>query len=230
MICFATLLLCAAQDAPPAVRYRVAPPREVPLSQAAASAVDAYSRPIRARLDALEAEPHDAPNLLARRVALAEAARAGLSTFGRLAGPDRAAAETRAFNVMAAVDDSNTAFLTRIWADGDMLRTSLHGAARAHDAWLVVQHASDPAVQRVALARMEVLMSEHDANPKDYALLLDRVHLQDGKGQTYGSQLTCVEGRYSPTSLVDPQGVDARRAAVGLPPLADYLKRAPSSC
>ncbi|RYF64937.1 MAG: hypothetical protein EOO39_25770 [Cytophagaceae bacterium] len=59
------------------------------------------------------------------------------------------------------------------------------------------------------------------------ALLEDRVALGQGKRQVYGSQI----GRNMDTKLYyvlpleDPDNVDKRRTAVGLPPLAEYVSR-----
>jgi hypothetical protein len=65
------------------------------------------------------------------------------------------------------------------------------------------------------------------ARASDLALLEDRVRVAQGKLQRYGSQM-----RSSPTPgppvlepIEDEACVDRRRAAVGLEPLADNLRR-----
>jgi hypothetical protein len=56
-------------------------------------------------------------------------------------------------------------------------------------------------------------------------LLEDRVALGEGRPQTYGSQLrTDGNGPLYVPAIADPDHVDERRAAVGLPPMADYVK------
>ena len=55
------------------------------------------------------------------------------------------------------------------------------------------------------------------------AYLTDRVRLAARESQVYGTQVEKVDGRWRPRSLVDPDWVDERRAAVGLDPLASYL-------
>lgn len=61
----------------------------------------------------------------------------------------------------------------------------------------------------------------------DVALLEDRLALRQGKKQIYGSQVSLdnQSGKYYVENLQDPENVDKRRAAVGLPPLAEYLKQ-----
>ena len=54
----------------------------------------------------------------------------------------------------------------------------------------------------------------------------DRVALAEGRPQTYGSQLrqNGNDSRLFVSPLLDPDHVDERRAAIGLPPMAEYLK------
>lgn len=53
--------------------------------------------------------------------------------------------------------------------------------------------------------------------------------VRPGAPQRYGSQLTCRDGRWILLTVDDPNGLDARRAAVGLEPIADYLARIEST-
>jgi hypothetical protein len=64
------------------------------------------------------------------------------------------------------------------------------------------------------------------ASGSSLALLEDRVALGEGRRQTYGSQIGFNEKtkRYYVSPLDAPDNVDARRAAVGLPSLSDYVK------
>ena len=58
-------------------------------------------------------------------------------------------------------------------------------------------------------------------------MMEDRVLLGEGKKQIYGTQLRSgrdTGGQWVLEPIEDEAGVDARRAAVGLPPLAEYLK------
>ena len=55
------------------------------------------------------------------------------------------------------------------------------------------------------------------------ALLTDRVLLRQGKSQRYGSQFQMGKNGLEPSPIEDETNVDARRAQMGMMPLADYL-------
>lgn len=88
--------------------------------------------------------------------------------------------------------------------------------------WLIVQHAVlDPAFQERCLVLLEQAVDDHEASPWMYALLLDRVLVQQGKKQIYGSQHYVDEqDKLVPYPMDDPDNVDMRRQKVGLEPLA----------
>jgi hypothetical protein len=90
----------------------------------------------------------------------------------------------------------------------------------------LANHASfDLAFQRQVLALIEPLAATREARPEDYARLYDRLATVDKRPQRYGTQgTTCKDGRYAvPADLEAPEGLEARRAAVGLQPMAEYL-------
>ena len=101
---------------------------------------------------------------------------------------------------------------------------SLVGEDGANAAWLLVQHATqDPKFMKHSRSLMKRAVEKGEASPKDYAYLLDRVRLQDGKPQLYGTQFVQdSKGRLVLQPLKDPEDVDERRRKVGLMPLAQY--------
>ena len=65
-------------------------------------------------------------------------------------------------------------------------------------------------------------LPEHEADPKNAAYLEDRIRMYEGKPQRYGTQFDRDDdGLLSPVPCDDPALVDRRRAALGLPPLAE---------
>ena len=101
---------------------------------------------------------------------------------------------------------------------------SVVGEEAAQAAFLVVQHA--PAdVQELYLPLLEAAVAEGEAAPGDLALLTDRVLTFRGEPQRYGSQVTSVNGARAFHPIEDVATVDARRAEVGLEPLAAYAER-----
>jgi len=113
----------------------------------------------------------------------------------------------------------------------DILRThgfpnyALVGKTSSHNFWLLVQHCDDdPAFQRQVLALMKEEVRRGNADPRDYAYLVDRVNLNTGKLQVYGTQVDYQDGKAVPRTLQDAGRVDQRRKEVGLKPLAEYLR------
>jgi hypothetical protein len=100
------------------------------------------------------------------------------------------------------------------------------GEDGAKAAWLLVQHADkDPGLQARALLLMQEAVSRNEASASELAMLTDRVLLAQGKPQRYGSQFdSLADGSMVLRPTEDMQGLDARRAAVGLPSMEEYRK------
>jgi hypothetical protein len=89
-----------------------------------------------------------------------------------------------------------------------------------HAAWLLVQ-LGDADLQRRALPHLEAAVDCGDAPPAHYACLLDRVRMNEGRPQMYGSQFVVHDDQtLAPWPIAEPATVDERRFRVGLPPLA----------
>lgn len=92
-------------------------------------------------------------------------------------------------------------------------------------AFLIVQHA-DPATRKQYLPLVRAAVAAGEARPEDLALLEDRVLVDEGRKQRFGSQLQPrADGSWEFYPIEDEASVDARRKAVGLPPLAEYAKQ-----
>ena len=91
--------------------------------------------------------------------------------------------------------------------------------------FLVIQHA-DLKTQEKYLPMMREAVKNGKAYGNSLALLEDRVAMRNGKKQIYGSQIgrDPVTKKYYVIALIDPDNVDKRRAEVGLPPIAEYIK------
>jgi hypothetical protein len=102
----------------------------------------------------------------------------------------------------------------------------LVGLDGANAAWLLVQHADhDVAFQKDILELMEPLVAQGEAAANDYALLYDRVAINEKRLQRYGSQGRCNAAKqWEPWPIEDAAQVDKRRADVGLQPLDEYVK------
>lgn len=102
----------------------------------------------------------------------------------------------------------------------------LVGKEASHAFWLLVQHAdSDPEFQERVAEAMKLEVRDGNADGDDLAYLTDRVRVNTGRSQLYGTQVEydLETGRAMPKRLEDPGGVDARRSSVGLKPLWEYM-------
>jgi hypothetical protein len=126
---------------------------------------------------------------------------------------------------MWRVDRPNTERLKAIVEEEGWPTRAAVGRDGRRAVFLLVQHADrDPAFQRAALDPMRAAYVAGDASGSELALLTDRVRKATGEPQLYGSQIHVTPG--SPPTLwpvEDEANVDARRAEMGLPPLAEYL-------
>jgi hypothetical protein len=119
------------------------------------------------------------------------------------------------------VDRKTTARMRQVVAERGWPGRSAIGEDGAHGAWLLVQHAdADVAFQTECLAKMAPLVATGEVDGTDYAYLTDRVALASGRKQRFGTQF---RDDHTPFPIEDLAGVDARRAEVGLPPLADGI-------
>ncbi|GGQ83084.1 DUF6624 domain-containing protein [Couchioplanes azureus] len=105
------------------------------------------------------------------------------------------------------------------------------GVEAARRAWLVAQHADRQLdLQRKALTLMTQAVEAGEADPQHLAMLRDRVMVNEGRRQIYGTQIAgVVDGAPVPWPCEDPEGMDERRAEVGLDPfLVHVTKHAPA--
>ena len=138
----------------------------------------------------------------------------------------------------AAIDDPAFATLSathaeRIWELLDDLELwpgrRLVGDDGAAAAWLIVMHAQrDLDLQRRALDHIELALDFDDVPGLHYATLADRIAMSEGRSQRYGTQLVPTsDGRdLEPWPIEAPEGLDDRRAALGLADFAAQLAQA----
>jgi hypothetical protein len=125
---------------------------------------------------------------------------------------------------MERVHTRNADALARFLNDG-WPGVSRVGRDGAEAAWRIVQHAiGHPDFQRRCVLLIRAAVDAGDAEPQWVAMLTDRIRCFEGRPQLYGTQFDWDEqGQVSPRPIEDESGVDARRAGVGLPPLADAV-------
>lgn len=121
----------------------------------------------------------------------------------------------------ASIDRRNERRMRAIVSDIGWPTTSKVGAQAEHMAWLLVQHA-ELAFQKECFA----LMAREPAAEvcaRHVAYLEDRIRVREGLPQRYGTQLQKSGNGWEPLPTLEPEDLDARRRAVGLEPIAEYL-------
>ena len=133
--------------------------------------------------------------------------------------------ELRAMGGMMEVDAIHTARMREIVAEYGWPTASKVGEDGASSAWLLVQHAdADPSFQRECLELMKAA-APGEVSAVDVAYLTDRVLVNEGKKQIYGTQFWTVDGQNVPRPIEDEAGVEERRAALGMISMKEYTAR-----
>lgn len=154
---------------------------------------------------------------LLRRMALDQAARdqvQGYSTDPRLAE----------WATVRQVDANNTTWLADLIATIGWPLLSRVGDEAATAAWLIAQHADDaPELQLIFHQQMTAATTLGESSPRLLAYLEDRIRINAGRPQLYGTQFVSDDaGELRPQPVDDPDALDERRNAVGLEPFEDY--------
>lgn len=128
---------------------------------------------------------------------------------------------------MQGIDSDNTARMKVIIKQYGWPGPELVGQDGTEAAFLLVQHA-DHEFQKQMLSKVREAYEGRKLSGQDYALLLDRVLVGEGKRQVYGTQAKPIAQWKGEEPVLQPikdeENVDKRRAEVGLPPLLEYKK------
>ncbi|MFI5736146.1 alpha/beta fold hydrolase [Kribbella sp. NPDC051587] len=125
------------------------------------------------------------------------------------------------WDAVRAVDADNTRWLAELVDEDGWPKRSEIGEEAATNAWLLAQHAdADPETQLLFHRLMGEAVEAGEASPKYLGYLEDRVRVRASRPQLYGTQFTSTDdGRaLVPEPIEDPEGLAARRAAVGMEP------------
>jgi len=113
--------------------------------------------------------------------------------------------------------------LTMIPEEGWFLK-SVYGEQASKAAFLIIQH-SDLQNWRRFVPILEPLVARGEVDGQSYGLMYDRLAINEGRPQRYGTQMACKGGKWviDRENLEDPENADARRAAMGFHgTLAEY--------
>jgi hypothetical protein len=105
------------------------------------------------------------------------------------------------------------------------------GQDGAEAAWFIAQHAvGEPDFQRRVLVLMRTCVAENRVPAWHAAYLEDRIAMQEGRPQRYGTQWVPdpVDGHFRPWSLAEADYVNDLRGQVGLGPMQPIPEMGPA--
>jgi hypothetical protein len=101
------------------------------------------------------------------------------------------------------------------------------GTAGTEHLWWLIQHADpDPVLQKRALALVREQHLKGNVPGLHYAFLQDRVLVNAGEKQWYGTQMVLNRDStsFEPRPVIDPERLNERRAALGLGTIEEYVE------
>lgn len=125
-------------------------------------------------------------------------------------------------------DDRSVAYLRSLLPEYGWIDIDRFGEDVSSYAWLIAQHADHyPDIQKGILTRMEPYLETGGVSRENYAFLWDRVAVNTGGLQRYGTQpdWTCVDGGMKLRAMEEPSRVNERRAAMGMGTVEEGLER-----
>lgn len=123
------------------------------------------------------------------------------------------------------VDVENTRRLKEIVNENGWPTISKVGIEGSHNAWLLIQHADHDVEFQEYCLKLMLEIPKEEIDPHDIAYLTDRIAVNKGQYQTYGTQFVQDDsGQYVPRPLSDPDKVNERRLKMGLNTLEENAK------
>lgn len=116
--------------------------------------------------------------------------------------------------------------LKRVFDQYGFTGFDLVGEEGSQNFWLMVQHSDhNPDFQKEVLEKMKIEVAKGNAKPSNYGLLVDRVKLNTGHAQVYGTQVdyNMEICQAFPKNLADSINVNKRRKEIGLKSIEEYL-------
>ncbi len=124
---------------------------------------------------------------------------------------------------MSAIDRDNTARLIELIQDVGWPSPEHFGKATFQSAFFIVQHSGHLRLMITALPLIEDEAQRDPSVGQEYALLYDRLQLNLGSPQRYGTQLTRRPDGTLAFENLELKGVDERRRALGMTTLEAYI-------
>lgn len=123
------------------------------------------------------------------------------------------------------IDKKNQQIVVSIIENCGFPKSEKHGRKSVEAVFFVIQHAGRSLREKYFL-QIEESAERGDLERGQVALMEDRILMDRGEKQKYGSQVQKINGSADWTlyPIEDPQNVNKRRAEVGLGPIEEYLE------
>ncbi len=128
------------------------------------------------------------------------------------------------FKKMNKADSSNLIIVKSIIKQYGWLGSKVVGSTANTALFIVIQH-SPKEDMKYFLPIMRKAVQDSAASKQDLAKMEDRVAVDEGRNQIYGTQIgnDSKTGKYYVLPIENPKEVDKRRAAMGMIPIKSYL-------
>jgi len=123
----------------------------------------------------------------------------------------------------STIDHDNTKRVMEIITKIGWPTISKVGKKASHNAWLLVQHADHDVPFQVHCLQLLKEVPPYDIDPENLAYLEDRVRINQGRPQLYGTQFDQIDNQHVPYPIEDESDVNGRRAALGMGPLQQQI-------
>lgn len=137
------------------------------------------------------------------------------------AGTGADSAEAKAAD---ADDARNALFVADVLKKYGFPTAQMVGRKGVMEFFMLVQHSHSPELIREALGKARPLMLRGEMARHDYALMIDRLRMYQGKDQIYGSQVSEDGGKVEALPIQDRASVDRRREIMEMEPFDAYLR------
>lgn len=103
---------------------------------------------------------------------------------------------------------------------------SLVGLDGSSAMWLLIQHQDQNVdFQKQCLEFLKIAVNQYEAASQPLAYLTDRVNMNEGRPQIYGTQWVQESGKFCLYAVEDIEHLDQRRSQMGLCTIAEYKKQ-----
>lgn len=128
-------------------------------------------------------------------------------------------------NKVVTIDKQNTFKLKALLSDRTWFTKSEVGEDGMSAAFLIVQHSADYKFKEKMLPLLKQSYTNGEGiTGQQVALLTDRIRINKGEKQLYGTQADISTGKVIFEPITNPDTVDSRRARMKMPSLAFYKK------